>query len=119
MVSREQIVTLVTQEMDLIENPAMKTELSKYLVAPTLQRRKWQYSNPPSEFTCWMVAVFPTRGLGIVYCDQGHGPDSPWALVDLETQWFGMDSEWFLRLDDAFIRSGMWKGPLPPDYEVR
>jgi hypothetical protein len=21
-------------------------------------------------------------------------------------------------LDDAFINSGMWKGPLPPDYEV-
>ena len=110
---------MVGSQMDLIRDPEMSAALAPYLVSPALQFRRWDYSDPPSEFACWMVAIFPSRRLGIVYCDQGHGPDEPWALVDLDNPSFGMDSEWFLGLDDAFIRSGMWKGSLPLDYEVR
>jgi hypothetical protein len=116
MRSEEEIVSLVEKQIDSITSAEMKAQLRRYLVAPALHYRDWEYSQDPTKFPCWTVAILISGRLAIAYSDHGHGV--PWGLVDLENSWFGMDSQWFLRLEDAFIQSGMWKGTLPTGYEV-
>ena len=93
-------------------------QLRRLLVPPILHFRDWEYSQDPTKFPCWTVAILIPGRLAIAYSDHGHGAASPWGLVDLNNSWFGMDSEWFFKLEDAFIQSGLWKGTLPKDYEV-
>jgi hypothetical protein len=55
----------------------------------------------------------------IVYCSSGFGPRSPWGLLFL-TRYpnMGMDSQWFVSLEDAVRESMAWEGQNPPGYEV-
>ncbi len=62
---------------------------------------------------CWTILEYRETDSGIVYSPHGHGNHSPWGLVSLSDLWFGMDSAWFLRLEDAFLASAAsWSLPI-------
>jgi hypothetical protein len=43
------------------------------------------------------------RNLAVAYCPEGFGPRCPWGLLWLAGPWtsMGMDSSWYLTLEDA------------------
>ena len=116
---REHIKTLVLAELDQISNPVLKEALSAFLVEPVLQSRKWDYSVTGEMLPCWIVADFKKGNMGLAYSSRGHGERGDcWGIVLLSDNRFGRDDSWFLRLEDAFINSGFWDGPLPENYEI-
>ena len=68
---------------------------------------------------CWIVGDFRQRDLGLAYSEFGHGQRGDcWGVVSLSANRFGRDDSWFTSLEDAFINSGFWLGPLPENYEL-
>jgi hypothetical protein len=115
----EDIKTLVRAELDKITNIDPKTELAEYLIEPVREMRKWDYSTSGEHFPVWIVARFPGHDVELAYSDFGHGAyGNRWGRVLQSDSRFGMDDSWFSRLEDAFIGSGRYSGPIPDDYEV-
>jgi hypothetical protein len=116
----EEVSHLVDQEIRTITNEPAKAALLQALVRPYLQMRKWDYSPLHELLPCWVVAEFRGTGLGLAYSPDGHGRRGDcWGVVELTGEWFGRDDSWFLTLEDAFINSAQYQGPLPEDYEIR
>ena len=96
----------------------MAAALQGYRIAPRPCRLRWDYG-PEESYPAFVVAEFSESGTGIAYSEYGFGPSVPWILIDLEAMAFGMDSESFLRIEDAFRSSCAWTEPPPPGYEVQ
>jgi hypothetical protein len=116
--SPEQLSEIIDSELERIRIPEMKEFLRHRLISPVLHYRRWDYSREPVSYPCWLVADLRHKDIGIVYSEYGHGKHDPWGVVHVSGEWFGMDDRWFLTLEDAFINSGCWNGPVPNDYEV-
>lgn len=115
----EGIKKLVQAELDQSTNLPLKEGLRAFLATPALQMRKWDYSRANEMLACWIVADFRDRDMGLAYSELGHGlRGDHWGIVLLSDNHFGRDDSWFMRLEDAFINSGFWSGPLPEDYEI-
>lgn len=109
----------VAQELSRITNLPLKEALRDFTIEPFRQMRRWDYSTTGEMFPCWIVARFPRHDMGLAYCGFGHGQRGDrWGIVQLSANNFGRDESWFLRLEDAFINSGFWTGPVPDDYEI-
>lgn len=119
MTDSTRIELLVETELDRISDTTLREALRAYLIPPRIHYRNWEYSNAPERYPCWLVADFHPEQWGVAYSEYGHGSHSHWGVVSLIQDSFGMDSQWFRFLEDAFIHSGFWKGPLPEGYEVR
>lgn len=119
MTDDERIKLLVAAEVERTSDINLREALRAYLIPPRLHYRTWEYANPNESYPCWLVADFSPEQYGLAYSEYGHGSHSPWGVVSLTRSFFGMDSEWFAFLEDAFIHSGIWKGLRPPGYEVR
>lgn len=115
----EDIKELVRAELDKITNVELRTELAQYIIEPVREMRNWDYSTSGEQFPVWIVARFPGHDVELAYSDFGHGTRGDrWGRVLLSDTRFGMDDSWFLRLEDAFINSGRYSGPIPDDYEI-
>lgn len=115
----EDVMELVKDELAQFTNLALKNALTAFLIKPLLQTRKWDYSSTDEILPCWLVADFRQRDMGLAYSEFGHGRRGDhWGIVLLSEDRFGRDDSWFLRLEDAFINSGFWDGPLPENYEI-
>jgi hypothetical protein len=104
---------LVAEQLVRISDPARRDALAAHVVEPFVERRTWRGSR---QHDTWIVARSPENGLMLAYCNTAHG--DPWGVVSTNDTYLHESDWWFLSLDDAFINSGMWTGPLPPDYEV-
>ena len=93
--------------------------MERHLVEPVLHLRTWEYSAEPCQYPCWLVAKLAKGKVYIVFSEYGHGRTDHWGIVAPDDKSFGMDSSWFPTLEDAFINSGFWEGPIPGDYEVK
>jgi hypothetical protein len=111
---------LVTTEFNQIANPELKEQLARFLCEPFLQVRTWEYSKNKENLPCWIIAELGKHDLGLAYSEFGHGSSGDhWGIVKLSDSYFGRDDSWFLVLEDAFINSGFYDGPLPGNYEIR
>lgn len=97
----------------------LRKALEPYLVKPYTRLLLWPYSSPEPELPCWIIADMNhlKPGLTLAYSSNGHA--DPWGIVFANDTYFGRDDSWFTNLEDAFISSGAWTQPLPPEYEVR
>jgi len=115
----EDIKALVRSELDKIANVELKSELAQYIIEPLREMRKWDYSTSGEHFPVWIVARFLGHDVELAYSDFGHGTRGDrWGAVLHSDNRFGRDDSWFLRLEDAFINSGRYGGPIPDDYEI-
>ena len=110
--SAAEVASLVRRELEAIVDPVVRNALELRLAPPELHVRDWDYGGPGERYPCWTVASDPSTDTAIVYSVFGFGPACPWGLVSLSNLWFGMDSGWFTRLEDAFVDSHMGS-PLP------
>jgi len=118
-VNTEHIRGLVAAELARIADDARRRALADLLTDPSAEEREWDYGPDGQTHPCWVIARHTDRGVALVYCQSGFGPTYPWGAVPVDLPRMGRDDSWFASLDDAFIVSGLWGGPLPPDYEVQ
>jgi hypothetical protein len=120
--SKEDMKRLIEAELAVATVIPLLQALSPYLVEPYSRTLTWPYAEPPVELPCWIIADLACHqpGLTLAYSAHGHGSHGdPWGIVLAGDTWFGRDDAWFACLEDAFINSGAWVEPLPPEYEIR
>jgi hypothetical protein len=83
--------------------------LRAILVAP--------FSRELKKKTYWVVAVDPASTTQLAYAPEPYA-SYHWVVLNPDLDFAGHGDCWFASLDDAFVNSGLWRGPLPPDYEV-
>ncbi|MEP6622673.1 MAG: hypothetical protein ABJE47_25350 [bacterium] len=111
-----QVQSLVAAQVALVEDLARRKALATILVEPRPEDRDWDYGKPGDRYRCWVVAQ--DRGMVLVYCDQGFGPEFPWGAIPEEAdESLGMDAQWCWYLEEAFVRSGLWQGAMKPGLE--
>jgi hypothetical protein len=120
MVSAQDVDRLVQGELGRISEPALVNAIAPFLVTPRLEDRAWDYGSPDQTYPCWIVLEHPPSKTGIAYCAEGFGPANPWGLLFLSGQHLstGMDSGWYMTLEDAFRQSMACSLPPPAGYEV-
>jgi hypothetical protein len=104
---------LVARELSLVEPPARREALGALVMEPRLEERTWEYAEPsePERYPCWVVAEAPARGILVVYCEHGFGPERPWGILRRANDSLGMDSECCSRFEDAAIGAGLLDEP--------
>jgi hypothetical protein len=117
----KEISELVHVELQRITDERLQARIRELLVTPYPVERDWDYGAPGEQFTCWTVLEHRVSNTGIAFCAQGFGPSYPWGLVFLSGPHMniGMDSGWFISLEQAMRDSMAWDGPNPEGYEVQ
>jgi hypothetical protein len=118
MTDSARIQALVAEQLALIEDPGRRGALERLLVPPRQEWRDWDYGEPGERYPYWVVAEARDRGQILVYCEHGFGPESPWGILSIdepEDATLGMDSQWNWYLEEAFVRYGLWDGPIRLD----
>jgi hypothetical protein len=105
--SSEDVAALAAEQLATIRDAVVRDALRALLQTPSRHLRDWDYGVAGEQFECWAVAVDPESDTALVYSEHGFGPVHPWGLVSASERRFGMDSGWFLRLEDAFVDSSM------------
>ena len=107
---------LLEAQVRLIDQPDLTTFVRSRLVTPQIEHRIWDYGEPWQTFPCWLCLADQPTNTGITYCEQGFGPAYPWGLVFLSRRHssIGMDSQWYVSLEDAVRESQFWEGKNPP-----
>jgi hypothetical protein len=102
-----QIAELVERELAAILDLGFQQRIRELLVTPYPVERAWDYGPRDQKYTCWTVLEHPPSNTGIAFCRQGFGPSRPWGLVFLAGphMGIGMDSGWFVSLEDAMRES--------------
>ena len=97
--TKEKILELIQHEMKLMSE-SNKALLSKKLITPKQKTLVWEYGND-EKFEAWLFAEMSERNIGLVYCLGGFGMlGSPWGLIFIDSDYFGMDPGWYQNLDD-------------------
>jgi hypothetical protein len=116
MADSSQVKILVTEQLALIGEAARREALRALLLPePRLEERPWDYGSPGECYPYWVIADAPERGIFLVYCEQGFGPEFPWGFLfhdEPEFETLGMDAQWNWYLEEAFVRSGLWPSEL-------
>lgn len=115
MITLEQISALVAEQLQIIARADRRDALRRLLVPPRQETRDWDYGAPDERYPYWVVAESVDRGIMLVHCERGFGPDMPWGVLftnDPEEVTLGMDAQWNWYLEEAFVRSGLWPDGL-------
>lgn len=100
----------VARELSAIADADVREALRSRTGPPEEHVRGWEWGAPGEAYPCWTVVADPQTDTAIVYSEHGFGPSDPWGLVFISRPWYGMDSAWFMRLEDAFVESFMGAG---------
>ena len=112
------IEALVARQVEGIRQPDLVRAIRPLLVPPRCEPRPWDYGAPSQTYPCWIVLEHQPSNTGIAFCELGYGPSYPWGLLFLKGPHLsmGMDSQWFISLEEAFRDSMAWDGENPPAY---
>ena len=114
-----EIVALVDEQLALITEDCVSSQIRSLLVSPRQEQRPWDYGQSGETRICWIVLEHRPSSTAIAYCRDGFV--DPWGILSLQPAHssMGIDGSWFAFLEDAFRSSSAWKGVNPPGYEVR
>jgi len=117
----KEVSDLVAREVESVTDRRLADQIRALLVTPSPVERLWDYGAPDRRFTCWTVLEHRESNTGIAFCSEGFGPSDPWGLVFLSGPHMniGMDSSWFVSLEDAFRNSMAWQETNPQGYETQ
>jgi hypothetical protein len=110
MKTPDEIRALVARELSIITNVKRRQALELLLIAPVLRERAWDYGPIDQDFSYWCVAETPNREIEFAYCENGFGPTFPWGWLYQKDPTLGSDAQWNWYLEEAYMRSGVWKG---------
>ncbi len=115
------LLRLVDSELANISQPELVNVIYDHLQSePDARPVDWDYGEPGEKYECWFVCEDARSNTAIVYCEQGFGPSDPWGLIFVEGPYasMGMDSQWFVSLEDAVRNAPFWVGENPTGYEI-
>lgn len=114
------ISAIVEAEIANIAQPDLVARVRELMVPVRCELRGWDYGEPGEEYACWIFAEHPESNTAFAYTEHGFGPTSPWGLLFIrgEQMSMGMDSGWFISLEDLFRESRAWEGANPAGYTV-
>jgi hypothetical protein len=116
----EDVTRLLEEQISRITQPDLLALITRLRVPPRREIRPWDYGKVDEAYPCWIVLEHPESDTGIAFCEQGFGPRCPWGLLSLTRHPnIGMDSGWFVTLEDAVRESMAWEGENPPGYEIQ
>ena len=106
--TKEEIITEVSNQIDLIRDTALVNKINNYLVEPTQHLAIWDYSETEDKYPVWLILKSVNDDTTIIYSEYGFDFGN-WGLVRLSDQpfHFGPDSSWFSSLKEAFKDSWM------------
>jgi len=87
-----------------------------HLCAPTVESRTWDWNDDREVKVCVFARALADR-IDFAYSTDGYA-DHWGALFNGDTS-LGMDAQWYLYLEDAFVSSGAWHGLVEAGYELR
>lgn len=118
MLNAREMAALLEQQFAAITQRDLIEALRPLLVTPRCEHRDWDYGTEGQTYPCWIVAEHPDSGTALAYCEEGFGPSYPWGLLFLSGEYMsmGMDSQWFVSLEQCFRGSRAWEGENPPGY---
>lgn len=113
------VTALVDEGIARIEQPELAVVVRAHRTAVRLEQREWHYGEPGQRYPVWIVWEHAPSETAIGYCLHGFGPGYPWGLLPTAPDTgLGMDSQWYVALEDAARASSAWDGANPPGYEV-
>src|SRR5215471_6248527 len=118
MMQAPDIEALVARQLASVSQPELVECLRPMLVRPRCEQRPWDYGAPGQTYPCWIVAEHQPSNTAFAFCELGFGPSYPWGLLSIRDDHLnmGMDSQWFVSLEEAFRDSRAWEGENPPGY---
>ena len=116
MTSAGDLSRIIDEELARFRIPGTRDAFTKLLCAPRLECRAWDWNNGQNVHV-WIVACLDAMNLVFAYSRDGYS--DPWGVLSSTDNGLGMDAQWYLSLEDAFISSGAWTGPVPQDFEIR
>jgi len=116
----DDIGPIIEREIAKISEQDLIALIRKLAVPLRCEQRGWDYGKPNEEYPCWIFAEHPESNTAFAYTEYGFGPSSPWGLLSINGRYMsmGMDSGWFVSLEDLFRESMAWEGSNPPDYSA-
>lgn len=111
---------LLDAEISKIKQAELRLCISDHRVYPRVENRAWDYGEDGIAYPCWIGIEDGKSNTAIGYCLEGFGPANPWGLLFLggEHSSIGMDSGWFISLEDAIRESVFWNDENPENYEL-
>ena len=120
MKSVREVTELIEQQLARISQVELVECIRPLLVTPRLEHRAWDYGQPDQTFPCWIALEHKPSQTAVAYCEEGFGPTHPWGLLFIDSRAsMGMDSQWFVSLEEAVRDSSAWSGPNPVGYEAQ
>ena len=110
------ISDLVEAELARFDDADRRSAFRALLCAPIVETRPWDYYDNRAVDVC-IFARAPA--VGALFAHSLGGYAEPWGVLYKEPATLGMDAQWYLYLEDAFISSGVWAGPRPAGFEIR
>ncbi len=112
--------TLVASEIERISRAGLRALVQSLRVPLHVEYRPWDYGREGQVYPCWIAFAHQPSNTAIAFCSEGFGPAYPWGLLFLTgPRNMGMDSQWFVSVEDALRGSPAWTGVNPPGYEVQ
>lgn len=98
-------------------------DMDSWIVNKLIEPKEIKLSSDYTDriFDCWQISVKDSFGNCIVYCEKGFENNAyyKWGFIDITKQSMQSDDHWFADLEDVIINSGLWKGEIPSDYEIK
>jgi hypothetical protein len=119
IISASDVDALFEKELARITQPELIETIKRLRVPTRCEQRPWDYGKEDEAYPCWIVLEHPESNTCIAYCEHGFAPRSPWGLLFITKHLnIGMDSAWFVSLEEAVRDSMAWEGDDPPGYEA-
>jgi|CXWL01.1.fsa_nt_gi hypothetical protein len=103
--SDREIVAVVEAALCTFADPKLVGALRTFIVSPRRELREWEWGKEPSEVVTWVIAESARYNYGIVFSEDGFGPEQPWGLVFSSHTNIGADYCWYKTLEAAFTDS--------------
>jgi hypothetical protein len=120
MTTAADVRSVVEAEIATITQRDLVSRIRELLVPIRCEYRAWDYGKPDDEYPCWIFAEHSDSNTAFAWTEYGFGPSSPWGLLFIRGEHIsmGMDSGWFVSLEDLFRESMAWDGTNPPGYSA-
>ncbi|MEM7005226.1 MAG: hypothetical protein AAF498_05050 [Pseudomonadota bacterium] len=97
----------ILRELDQLSDSRVLNQIHTLIVEPYMVMRDWDYSDKGQQYPCWTVLEHQETNSGLMFCQNGFGPQHPWGLmlINGEHQSMGMDSNWYNSFMGAYFES--------------
>ena len=110
------VIERVEAQLSEFVNAERRNAFRALLCAPTIESRTWDWHDGREVKVC-VFARAPAGRIDFAYCVDGYGDH--WGVLFNDEASLGMDAQWYLYLEDAFVSSGAWHGSVEAGYELR